>query len=127
MDGRVQEPVSVYLRKRFGVDFVDTITEPGPEKLLAECKELASLESILMRLEISIERHRSVGIAIAAHYDCAGNPVSKEAKIEQVKDAMVFPRRNYRHVPVIGLMVDETWQAHEILLTENNDALAPSE
>lgn len=36
MDGRVQLPVIKYLQDRFKVQYVDTITEPGPNLILAE-------------------------------------------------------------------------------------------
>ena len=36
MDGRVQEPVAKFLKEIYGIDFVDTITEPGPVKILSE-------------------------------------------------------------------------------------------
>ncbi|RKX75878.1 MAG: hypothetical protein DRP87_13470 [Spirochaetes bacterium] len=35
MDGRVQLAVIKYLQRRFDVDYVDTITEPGPNLILA--------------------------------------------------------------------------------------------
>ncbi len=36
MDGRVQLPVIKYLQKHFNVDYVDSITEPGPNLILAK-------------------------------------------------------------------------------------------
>jgi hypothetical protein len=36
MDGRVQLPVIDYLRKRFGVEHVDSVIEAGPNLILAE-------------------------------------------------------------------------------------------
>ena len=32
-DGRVQLPVISYLQKRFNVQYVDSITEPGPNQM----------------------------------------------------------------------------------------------
>ena len=64
MDGRVQQPVLDYLRERFGVDHVDMITEPGPNRILAEGEPAHLVESIVSRLRISVEQHGSVGVAI---------------------------------------------------------------
>ncbi len=36
MDGRIQLPVNHYVRERFGVTYVDTITEAGVNKVIAE-------------------------------------------------------------------------------------------
>ena len=38
MDGRVQLPVIKYLQKRFNVEYVDSITEAGPNLVLSEHK-----------------------------------------------------------------------------------------
>ena len=36
MDGRVQDAVKNYMKENYGVDYVDMITEPGPNKILAD-------------------------------------------------------------------------------------------
>ena len=41
MDGRVQDPISRYIKEKFNVDYVDTITEPGPNKIIAENSPIA--------------------------------------------------------------------------------------
>ena len=38
MDGRVQLPVISYMMDRFGADCVDVISEPGPNRIIAEGK-----------------------------------------------------------------------------------------
>lgn len=92
MDGRVQIPVNEYLKRRYGVDYIDTIIEPCPNRILAEKKDQATIDSIRRWLEISITKHGSKLVAIAGHHDCAGNPVGKKtqdrhtlAAIETVK------------------------------------------
>ncbi len=114
MDGRVQLPVISYLKKLFGVEYVDSITEPGPNRILAEQKDETLVASILNRLEISINKHQSVGIAITGHHDCAGNPTTKSKQIGQIQQAMRFLRQRYPNIEIIGLWVDEHWQVHEI-------------
>ena len=114
MDGRVQTPVIAFLRERFGVDYVDTITEPGPNGILAAGEDTTTIESILRRIVISVEQHGSVGIAIVGHHDCAGNPAPKEEQIAQVRKAKALLREYFRSPIVIGLWIDKAWHVHEI-------------
>jgi predicted site-specific integrase-resolvase len=64
MEGRVQLPVINYLCKYFNVEYVDSITELGSNLILAEQKPFKLFQSILNRIKISIEKHKSRGIAI---------------------------------------------------------------
>ena len=74
MDGRVQMPVIEYMKSKYGIDYVDMITEPGPNKILSENKDKNSIDSIKRRVKISVEAHKSRLIAVVGHHDCAGNP-----------------------------------------------------
>jgi carbonic anhydrase len=114
MDGRVQLPVIEYLQSRFNVQYVDTITEAGPNLILAEQNNTALLHSILERLKISIEHHHSKGIAIVGHYDCAKNPASREDQIVHISNAIKFVRQIYPDIEIIGLWVDENWRVFEL-------------
>ncbi len=114
MDGRVQLPVITYLRKRFNVEHVDTITEPGPNLILAERGDKIRIESILRRIGISVEKHSSVGIAVAGHCDCAGNPASEQEQLQHLSAASDFLQKQYPKVPVIGLWVDNKWKITEL-------------
>jgi len=88
MDGRVQEPVIKYIQGACGVDYVDMITEPGPNKVLSDGKDTGIIESLRKRVKISVEKHGSEVIVIAAHYDCAGNPASEEVQKEHLQRAV---------------------------------------
>ncbi len=114
MDGRVQIPVIDYIKKNYGVDYVDVITEPGPNKILAENKENGIVESIKRRLEISVNKHNSKIIAIVGHYDCAGNPVEKETHLKQIQSAIQVVKSFGFGVEVIGLWVNEEWTVEEV-------------
>lgn len=114
MDGRVQLPVIEWLKRRYAVDYVDMITEPGPEKLLAEARDPAAIESMRKRLEISLTRHKSKLVAIAGHHDCAGNPADRDTKREQIVGAVERVRSWHPGVDVTGLWVDESWAVHEV-------------
>ncbi|MEE9542513.1 MAG: carbonic anhydrase [Thermodesulfobacteriota bacterium] len=115
IDGRVQLPVIKYLQKRFNVEYVDSVTEAGPSLTLSEGKDSASIQTILKRLKISIESHNSVGVAIAGHYGCAGNPASQADKIIHIQKATQFVRQHYKNIEIIGLYVDKEWKVHEVI------------
>lgn len=114
MDGRVQLPVNRWIKKNFGVDFVDTITEPGPNGILANNKDKTLIESIKRRLEISIKYHNSKLIAIVGHYDCAGNPVSKEEHKQHILLSIKKVKSWYPKIKIIGLWVNEKWQVKNV-------------
>jgi hypothetical protein len=114
MDGRVQLPVIEYLKRRFGTEYVDVVTEPGPNLILARQSNHDLVASIFERIKISVEHHHSIGIAIAGHFDCAGNPASKEAQILHIKDAIALVQGRYSQIETIGLWVDENWEVNEL-------------
>ncbi len=114
MDGRIQLPVIRYLQRRFQVAYVDTITEPGPNGILARQEDTSVMDSIRKRLQISVENHCSVGIAVVGHYDCAGNPATPEQQHQHLWQAVRWVQQLYPHMEVIALWVDEHWQVHEL-------------
>ena len=114
MDGRVQSPVNSYLKERFRVDYVDVITEPGPDKILSEQTDAVTIESIQRRLDISLQKHHSKGIAIIGHADCAGNPVSENTHHTHIRDAMKWLGRQYPDKLIVGLWVDKNWQVNAL-------------
>ncbi len=114
MDGRVQIPVIEWLKKEYGVNYIDMVTEPGPNKILAENKDIHVLESIKRRVEISVNKHDSMIIAVVGHHDCAGNPVNKESQIVQILTAIKTIISWGINVKIIGLWVDKNWNVHEV-------------
>ena len=88
IDGRVQKPIIEFAIKRFGVDYVDIITEPGPDKVLSENKSMDIIESIKRRVLLSIERNSSKNIIIAGHHDCKANPVEEKVHYRQIKESV---------------------------------------
>jgi carbonic anhydrase len=110
MDGRVQEPVINWMKQHYGAKYVDMITNAGPIKILAENKNDCLLESIKERLSISVEKHGSSVIAVVGHYDCAGNPSSKQTQISQIKDSIKLISSWFNNTTIIGLWVNEDWQ-----------------
>ena len=110
IDGRVQIPVIDWMKKEYAVQYVDMITEPGPNKILAENTDEAKLESIRRRLEISVANHNSKVVAIAGHYDCAGNPVDIECQLKHIFTAIQVVKEWNMGIKVVGLWVGENWQ-----------------
>ena len=115
MDGRVQLPVITYLMKRLNVEYVDSITEAGLVKILAEQSNQALLDSIFNRVSISIEKHGSQTIAVCAHADCAGNPVDEETQKQQLQTAGDLLRSRCPDADIIQLWIDADWTVQEIV------------
>jgi hypothetical protein len=113
MDGRVQSSIIDYLQARFQVKFVDNITEPGPVRIFAKTTDMITLNSIINRVGVSIDLHKSCGIAICAHPDCAGNPIDNEAQKEQLEKSVLFLKEIYPNSEVIGIWVENNQQPHE--------------
>lgn len=117
MDGRVQLPVINYLADRFKADYIDSVTEAGPVLYLAEKTDSEQTKSILRRMDVSVNHHKSTGIAIVAHYDCAGNPTDEQKQISQLAQAVNFLSGRYPNVEIIGLWVDVNLSVKEICST----------
>lgn len=114
MDGRVQVPVMEFLKKKYGVDYVDMITEAGSNGILAAKRDQAIIDSIKRRVGISTTKHGSKHIAIAGHHDCAGNPVDKETHLAHIRSAIKVVKSWGVNAEVIGLWVDDEWKVSEV-------------
>lgn len=114
MDGRVQVPADEWIKKRLKVDYVDAITEPGPNKILADSKDSAAVDSIKQRVAISVNKHGSKYIFVLGHYDCAGNPAGKESQLVHIKEAIKTVTSWGFNAQTIGLWIDENWQVNEV-------------
>ncbi len=114
MDGRVQEPVIRYMKSRYAADYVDMITEAGPNKILAEGTDDFLVASIRRRYDVSVDKHDSKIVAIVGHYDCGGNTAGKIQQLKEIKMSCDFVSTWQSHVEVIGLWVDENWTVNEI-------------
>ena len=106
MDGRIQIPLANWIKEKYSVDYVDTITEPGVDKKVAEGGDL---ESIKTKAGISINAHGSGLIVVSGHFDCAGNPVSDEEHIAHIKKGVETVTSWNLGVEVVGVWVDGNW------------------
>lgn len=109
VDGRVQLPLITWLKDAYGLDYVDMITEPGADKVLADGwpSDTAPLRSKAFRL---VAIHRSAVLAIAGHHDCAANPVTREEHRAQIRAGVRLFRSWQLPVDVVGLWVNERWE-----------------
>lgn len=117
MDGRVQDAGNNFMKNFFDSEYVDVITEPAPNKILADNVSVHIIEDIFSRIDISISCHGSSVIAIVGHYDCAGNPVDKETQDVQTSKAAELIKSKYPDKKVIGLWIDRDFKTAEIIYT----------
>jgi hypothetical protein len=118
MDGRVQRAVYDWVTASAGVDYVDTVTEPGPDRILAgESSPL--IDSIHNRVRVSVEEHGSRFVAVVSHGDCAGNPVSKAEHLTHLNAALDRVASWDFPVTIVGLWIDSgRWQVEQVDLRQ---------
>lgn len=120
IDGRAQRPVSEWIRVQHSVDYVDTITHPGPEKVLTQGPS-SVIDALRENVGVSVSAHASRLVAVAAHHQCAGNPVSDDEHKAQILAACKVVAGWGFPVRVIGLWVNEWWQV-EVVADSGTDA-----
>ncbi|MFN0060605.1 MAG: carbonic anhydrase [Planctomycetota bacterium] len=113
MDGRVQDLVAAWIKKKVGVDYVDMITEPGADRVLTEEWPTVN-DHIRRKILVSVNSHGSRLIALVAHDDCAGNPVTKEVHVEQVLKGLEVLRGWNFGTRILGLWVDHDGVIHVV-------------
>ena len=84
IDGRAQDPVAAWIRARFGVRYVDTVTEAGADGILAR-GSAAELEPVRSKVMVSTGAHGSRVVAVVGHHGCAGNPVSLDEHLDDIR------------------------------------------
>lgn len=120
IDGRAQDPVAEWMRVRFGVHYVDTVTEAGADGVLAHGLD-AALEPVKSKVMVSTGVHKSQVVAVVGHYGCAGNPVSLEDHLEDIRKGADVVASWGLPVDVIGLWVNDQWQV-EVVCESNQSA-----
>ena len=114
MDGRVQEPVVRWMKQQLKVDYVDMITEPGPDKIMTS-GPLETIESIKRRVTISVNAHGSRVVAVFAHDDCAGYPASKKEHLSALSKCVDLVKSWMFPVRILGLWINPDWQVEQII------------
>jgi carbonic anhydrase len=114
MDGRVQEPVIAWMKNEYAAQFVDLITEAGPNRVLSANSDQDAVDSIKRRIEVSVKKHNSNVIAIVGHYDCAGNPNGEEIQVNDILAARELVKSWYSECTVLGLWVNGHWNVTRV-------------
>ncbi|WP_304451126.1 carbonic anhydrase [Nocardiopsis sp. YSL2] len=104
IDGRVQEPLTRWIRERFGVEHVDMVTEPGPDLFVATSDE-EGLTPLLERIRVSRRAHASSTVVLAGHLDCAANPVSAEEHGRQLEPAAALLAERLPGMRIVTVLV----------------------
>jgi carbonic anhydrase len=110
MDGRVQLPMINLIKEKYSVDFVDTITAPGIDKVISD----GNIESIKKSVMISVSNHKSSHIVISGHFGCAGNPVSEDEHLTHIKNSVELVKSWNLDADVVGVWIDENFIPHLI-------------
>ncbi len=113
MDGRIQIPISQWIKENYSVDYVDTITEPGVDKVVAGNSDL---ESIKTKIGISINAHKSKLVVVSGHYDCAANPVSDNEHIDLIKKDIEIISSWNLGVEIVGVWIDGSWKVNLVTI-----------
>ncbi|MDH3890708.1 MAG: hypothetical protein OEV49_06455 [candidate division Zixibacteria bacterium] len=113
IDGRTQLPVINFVKETYQIDYVDLITEPGADLMMAT-RNPDKLPSIKERVKLSVEKHKSELIILVGHGDCAGNPVSEEEHLGHLRRGMECLRGWELDADIVGLYVtDKDWSVDE--------------
>jgi hypothetical protein len=104
IDGRAQLPVIKWITRNHHVDFVDMITEPGMNGLLAD--ENVNVDEILGKVDISRKAHNTSEIFVVGHFDCVANPVDTEIHCEHIQKAAERIKKLRPECVVTGLWVE---------------------
>jgi carbonic anhydrase len=105
MDGRIQTRTIDQLMTRFGARHIDNITSTGAVQHL-DGTVTPTGEGLLRSLAVSIDAHDTTQVAVVAHSQCAGNPVSDAKQKEQLRKAIVVVAERFPELEVIGLFLD---------------------
>ena len=105
IDGRVQTPVLDWMKLHLNVDYVDLITEPGPDGAMVLSPDIRT--RIFEKVCFSLKVHDPLAIAIAGHWDCKANPQTTEDHLEQIREGVRIIEAWRLGRRVIGLWVNE--------------------
>ncbi len=121
IDGRVQTAVADWVKIHYHIQYVDMITAPGPDKAVSQ-GPAAEIEAIKQKVQVSINAHHSRVVAVAAHHDCAGNPVSRDEHIAQIKSSMQVVASWGLPVTIVGLWWNEYGYVEQVDVLEHAGA-----
>jgi len=120
MDGRCQEPIIEWMKKGFGLDYIDMITEAGADGIMGS-RDPDMVKLIKNRVLVSTEKHGSDTIVLVGHGGCAGNPVSYEQHLSDIRKGMEVIRTWDLDVDIYGVWIsDEDWKVETVASIERS-------
>ena len=72
-------------------------------------------------IRISLDKHGSRSIAVAAHADCAGNVCSEQKQQEQLGRAIAYLKEQFFGCKVVGLWVNANWKVDVVDVPSSED------
>jgi len=108
IDGRVQLPVINWILNNYDVKYVDMITSPGVNGVLAN--KNSNVADIFDKLTFSNDGHSTELIFIVGHHDCLANPVDDEIHNKQIIRSVERIKESYSASTVIGLWVNNEFK-----------------
>ncbi len=113
IDGRVQRPTILWMREQYNLDYVDVISEPGPDKLMAEGWP-GDVAPVRTKVGFSISAHASRLVALCGHYDCAGNPATPDEHRAQISAGVRLLRSWNLGADIVGLWLNDRWEVEVV-------------
>lgn len=108
IDGRTQQPLLDWVRRELDVSYVDVVTEPGVDAVLARGDD-ATVQVLLDKVCVSRLAHGAVALVVAGHHDCAANPGDAASHAADLTRATTALRQALPELPVRAVYVDSTW------------------
>ena len=121
IDGRVQQPVADWMKLNTNVEYVDLITEPGPDKVLSS-ETTYVVDEIIRKVTFSIRYHNSPVVALCGHHDCAANNADREGHLEQIIEGVRVLQSYNLNVRLLGLWLNEHGSVQLVCDSEQREA-----
>ncbi|PBO84901.1 MAG: hypothetical protein COA77_07375 [Thaumarchaeota archaeon] len=113
IDGRIQLLISNWIKQKYSVDYVDVITHPGSDKVMAE-KNIDRIAEIKSKVVISINAHNSKLVVVSGHHDCAANLSTKDIHVIQIRKSINIVKSWRLQVSVVGLWINDQWEIEQV-------------
>ena len=114
IDGRNIGPLQEWVKEKFPeIDHVDYVTAPGLDGILSgSITDQSALDrqmTIKTDALVSLSHHHPQFVVVSGHEDCAGNPVSHEQHLEDIKKSVEVAKgwdKGFADLPVMGLYIE---------------------
>ena len=86
VDGEIQEVATAWAQQFFAAQYVDLVTEFGPEKILTDAT--APLGSMRANVQHAVDTHHCLELALVGHSPCTGNAVAADVQRRQIRQGV---------------------------------------